>query len=471
MDRRGKIRCAAGAVTVAMLAVAAATWAEMPTYSHYQLQARANFSGAYQLPNSAFFANATILLNDELEVAIRLDVVPGTDQDALWFGRNGAGSIVRYSPDGALISSPNMNNNGRIVYEQIFSSNDGLYYHDGRTGMGGLLTKRPLGASGWGSPGVNSANEVGYRASFLGDYAFVSYAGETNPPVHAAMVDIEPSSPYSFLFTPSFNELRQIAGKVRLGAAGQTGNSQPDEIRVFNVDGSSTLIVEDRDGDAGSPFLGFDNSVFLTDVGLVAFNADVSGGRGVYISDGTTTTPIALTSGPDISNLEFFAPAANNRGMVAFRAFDETGLRAVWAGDGTTLRRIATEHDIVPSDLGPARIDQETTSSPVFGGGVSINECGDVTFHCGLAPPENNQVEWGSGAYVAYASRTADTDYDCDGDVDLRDYRYFADCFSGPGASPKPALSPDFICTGKFDTDADGDVDLADYAALQRGGF
>ena len=53
------------------------------------------------------------------------------------------------------------------------------------------------------------------------------------------------ASPYSFLFSPAFNNNRQIAAHVRLGLAGQTGNGQPDQIRVLNADGSSVIIAHD----------------------------------------------------------------------------------------------------------------------------------------------------------------------------------------------------------------------------------
>jgi hypothetical protein len=98
------------------------------------------------------------------------------------------------------------------------------------------------------------------------------------------------------------------------------------------------LIAEDRDSNPASPYLGFDNSVSLTDSGWVAFTASLDGGaRGVFFSDGTTTRSIATTALPEVSEIEFFAPAANEAGVVAFRAKDGSELRAVWVGDGTDL--------------------------------------------------------------------------------------------------------------------------------------
>ncbi|WP_199242776.1 MYXO-CTERM sorting domain-containing protein [Vitiosangium sp. GDMCC 1.1324] len=73
-------------------------------------------------------------------------------------------------------------------------------------------------------------------------------------------------------------------------------------------------------------------------------------------------------------------------------------------GSGAYLKRVVNEHDILPSDLGPARVDQEKPSNPVFGGSVMINARGDITFSAGLAPPDNDQEEWGTAIYVAQSS-------------------------------------------------------------------
>jgi hypothetical protein len=47
-----------------------------------------------------------------------------------------------------------------------------------------------------------------------------------------------------------------------------------------------------------------------------------------------------------------------------------------------------------------ARIDQHD-SSPVFGGSPSINASGAIAFNASLTPPDDNQVEWGSGIFIA----------------------------------------------------------------------
>jgi hypothetical protein len=378
----------------------AAGGTEISPYARYQLQARANFTDSFNLPVGAFWANVTPSLDDEGRVAFHLNVVPGSDGKGIWLGGDGEGEIVHLTPNGSFVSGATLDGTGRVVWEQTFSSPQGIFRYT--PGSGALhLTSQPLGATAWSSPGSDPEGRVGYRATLGSGRAYASWdAGVVA--IHAAEAGIEPASPYSFLFTPSFGSGGRIAGKVRLGEAGQTGESRPDEIRIFAADGASVLVAVDRDGDPLSPYERFDNSVAMNEHGHVAFIATlVAGGRGVFFWNGAETVTIATHADPEISSIEFFAPSVNALGRVAFRAFDGDGLRAIWAGEGGPLARVVTEHDILPTDLGPARVDEHVDTNPVFGGGPSINRRGDVAFSANLTPPDNNQIEWGSGIFVA----------------------------------------------------------------------
>ena len=74
-----------------------------------------------------------------------------------------------------------------------------------------------------------------------------------------------------------------------------------------------------------------------------------------------------------------------------------------FVGNGANLVKVATEHDVVPTDLGEGRIDQHD-GSVVMGGAPAINNAGDVAFIASLTPADNNQIEWGSGLFIAYGS-------------------------------------------------------------------
>jgi len=385
-------------------AAGGAVRADVPTYSNFELQARSNLCvnegpTVFNLPCDHFFTSGTVTLNDVGQVAIRLNVMGGSDSQGLWFGQAAEGEIVYTSPAGAFVSDADMNGDGYTVFPQTFSSLNGVYFYDAMSDSSGFRTNAPLGASSWGSPQVNDNNIVAYRAGFGGGgQAYFSIDENDDGAIHAANQNADGSSPYTFLFTPSLNNQRQIAGKVRL-----TGSGSPDQIRIFDADGSSTLIAETSTLDEDSPFSGFDNSVSLTDTGWVAFTATrVAGGRGVYLSDGNETIEIATVDHPDINSIEFFPPSANNNGLVAFRARDGENLYAIFVGDGENLVRVIGQFDPVHTDLGKGQIAQHD-SSPTFGGGVAINDNGDVGFNATLAPIDNTQIEWGSGVYIAYA--------------------------------------------------------------------
>lgn len=454
MHQRCRI-VAAGAIVVCT--GAAACVAQVPEYKSIELQARANFVGAFNLPNSTFFNSATTAIDDDANVAMRLSPVQSTRQ-GVWYGGGGAGSIVYITPEDGFVSDVSMNNLGKIVTSQTFTSPTAIFLIDAiaMTSSIGVAPGGFFGLTSLASAEINDAGVISIRGfQAIGGQAHISDLAGSQAR-HVAEVGAEPSSPYSFLFTPTSNNNRQIASKARLGALNQTGESQPDQIRVWNADGSSVLIAEDRDSNIASPYFRFDNSVSLNDNGWVAFNATLAGNaRGVFLSDGTTTIEIASTVAPasrQISELEFFRPDVNNSGLVVFRGRDVGGVQSVFVGDGVTLHRLVGRGDTLTTDLGPGWVEQND-NSPVFGGSPNINNRGDVVFNATLTPVGDTQIEWGTGVFVAYASSASPADLDGDGAV---------------GASDLAILLGSWgVCPGcPADLDGDGSVSATDLAIL-----
>jgi hypothetical protein len=439
---------------LASLMLAPAVMAGVPTHTDFELQARAAFasnpSGTYNLPPGVFFNSVTPDINDAGQIAFKVSPV-GTAH-GLWFGSSGQGQIVFTTAADAFMSDARMNNAGYVVFPVTFTSPNGIYFYDHIAQAGGYKTNLPLGATTWGTPQVNDDSYIGHRGNFAGSGQFYwSYDGSNSASgaFHVVETGVDPNSPYSFLFTPSFNNNRQIAGKVRIGPG--TGEERPDQIRIFNADGSSVLIAEDQDSNPTSPFDRFDNSVSLTNNGWVAFVARTQpspggppGGnvRGVYISNGVTTIEIATTNHSDVSNIESFSAVANDNGLVAFRAFDGSGLRSIFVGDGTELRRVVGNWDVVPTDAGPAWIARPD-ASPVFGGSVAINNNGDIAFNASLTPEGDSATSWGTGMFIAYADAAPGNPADLNGDgvVDVLDLLILLDSWGAckdcsPGACP-----------------------------------
>lgn len=449
-----KIRIAIAAAT--LLSVTGAALAALPDYE-FQIYARTNFvlnpGGSFNIPGGYFFSGEDIAINDHRNISFRLSVTPG-EYKAVWFGDHETGQLVYFTEDGAFTSSTSLNNDNRVVWSESFNTTPGIYTYQPEEGFGYFYTNQPLGVTTFSSVTINDEGMLGFR----GQYSFSGYAlisvdptGEGTPTSaqHALDTGLDPNSDYSFFFTPSFNNNRQIATSVRYGP-GNAG-SNPDEIRIFNADGTSTLIVQDDDADPNSPYASFDNSPRVNNLGQVVFIATLAaGGRGVFVSDGTTTTTIATTNMPEVNEIEFFSPDINDSGLVVFRGRNADNIRSIFVGDGNDLKTIVSRYDTLPSDLGPAWVNQEVVSSPAFGGSPRINNNGDIAFNCGLTPLDDDQIEWGTAVYVAIAKEAKPNlcfgDLNADNIVDADDLGILLSAF---GISDAGDLSDDGI------TDAD----------------
>jgi len=375
--------------------------ASVPEYGSYELQARSNITDGFNLPAGSSFNSGTPAISSAAVVTFRLLVVGNTGNGGLWYGSAGLGSVVYDAPVDRFVGDPAVNSAGVVSFERTFDFlSEGVWIYDPESGATSLRVPvgGPFGIDNFADPEINDSGQIGCRVDLGAVQAYIVDDAGTQTQYAA-----EGSGGVGYLFVARFNDALQLAGKVRLGG---TAESLPDEIRRYEPGGGWTTIAVDQDGDPGSVFTRFGNGVDLSDNGWVAFTATVADGEGVFLSDGTTTRTIATVANPEISGIDFFHPAVNDDGLVAFRAFDAAGLRAIFAGDGTTLRRVVTEHDILPTDRGEARVDQND-NSPVFGGNPAINARGDVAFAASLTPPDNNQIEWGSGMFIAYAGDPA----------------------------------------------------------------
>jgi hypothetical protein len=394
------------------------TYSSIPSRYTYHLQARCD-SGAllrnaeriqtYNLPNWYSFGNISPSINNNGNVAFK---VLGLWHQAIWYGTARTGCLVYTGPRGALLSKVSLNNQDCLVWEQLRSRDNGIWHYDAVTNTSTQLTTAPMGSCGWASATVNDRGSVGFRAKFADAYGFACYSPTLSPATStlALMSNLDASSIYSFLFLPSFNNNGQIAAKVRLGQPGDIGDERPDQIRIFDPDGDSKLIVANRNYDTDSPYQSFDNSIGFNDNGQIAFIATLSSGqRGVFRFDGVGTNAIAhgmsakliaIEGDGQISRIERFPPKLNNNGLTVFRAFDAEGLRAIWAGDGVTLHKVVTEGDILPTDIGMLRLARPDDGA-VFSGLPDLNDQGDIVFAASLSDPEEARIGFGAGLFIA----------------------------------------------------------------------
>jgi MYXO-CTERM domain-containing protein len=421
-----------------LLALATPVWAELPEYKP-QLQARTNLlgnpSGAYNVaPGNLLAGSLQVPLTGDRQVAFRLAITP-EGRNAIWWGGDGMGSRIYLLPnlgEDARAGDPGLNSQGDIAFAVTGASvaaDNGIYLLNASTPDQVRIIRQPVGASDWSSLWLNEAGQLGFRASFPvtgrayalltpradGSYALTYLAQEKG---------FDPAHRYQFLYSPTMNDRGQMAG---VGDTESGGSEFYQELRVYDPDGlNSWVVARSRGLDAASPVYRFASvQPALNNRAQVAFlgtarNASNQNVTTLWLWTGSELRVLAQNGQDGIKDLEFFPPDMNDSGLVVFRAIDSANLRAVWVSDGVEVKRVVTEHDILPSDQGPARVDQETVSGPVFAGAASINARGDVTFVAGLAPPENNQEEWGTAIYVAQSSLPPPEEPDAgtDGGVD-----------------------------------------------------
>ncbi len=426
-----------------LLACAGATMASIPNYDGLEVQVRSGADSGFNIPAFYSISNSQPVINSNGDVSLRV-FSPGAM--SVWFGNAQNGGIVYQTADTeAIIGNVDLNDAGLIVWAETFGNNaPGVWQYSPVNGAS-YRTNRPLGTSAWTALEIDNDANIALRASFSGAYAYASVDPANQVTFYAESSGIDPGSPWDFLFTPAFNNSQQIGAKLQLVSGG-------NEIRVFNADGTSTLIAQDSSADPTSPYSSFRNSGDLTDDGRFVFATSlVSGGAGVFVSDGSTTVEIATTATePDLDSIEFFAPRINNNGVVTFRGFDGDGDRSVYVGDGTSLVKIATEGTQLETDLGTLTIGR-LDGSPAFGSSPDINDAGEVVF---AASVNDGATDIGTAITVATVSDepVCPPDVTGDNEVDLADLNLVLANFGQT--------------TADGDTNADGEVDLADLNAV-----
>lgn len=390
--------------------------AATPYYNQFELQARTNLlvnDNGWNLPPGSSFNSISASINNDGIVAFPVQIVPinGNQSNTgvgLWSGSHGVGGIVALHepPIEGISSQVSINADGQVAY---YTHDGGTNYrlrrYDPLAAQSVVINTLPITPSSFGNTSINDSGVIGYRAG-LGSGNGLASTGAGSSVLHAVDSNVQPG-PIAYIYTPAMNAQRLLACKVSIG------DYDHNEIRSFASDGSYTALVVDAATDAASPFLKFDNGLAYNNSGQVAVALSLVAGnvRVIYrftpILGGMIAEEIAhVDTIGTIRNIESFAPAMNNNGLVAFRARDANG-QALYVGDGLNLRRVIGKGDSVSTDLGPAQIGEHIdnpSSWPIFSGAPSINDAGDISFIAALHPLGDTQVEWGTGVFVASAS-------------------------------------------------------------------
>lgn len=449
--------------------------ADIPEYTQTELQARSNLlvnDNGWNVPPGTSFNSISPAINDAQTVTFTAGLVP-IDNDTthngagLWYGAHAHGSFVKIhdpgtDPDVTMIISdtPSINASGQVAY---YTSLDGgtyqLWKYDPASSASTTVSLLPISPSSIASPDITDAGLIGFRGHMGLGYGLIS-AGAGNATLYAYDTNVDANSNYAYLYSPATDNDGRIASKV------STSDYSHNDIRVFNADGSSTLVVADKATDTASPFASFDNGLDINAADSIAVVVKLADGnvRAIQRFDadgagGFTATEIARVGVGPITELPSFSPAINASGLVAFRAKDANG-DAIYVGDGISLKRIAGNGDVVQTDLGTAQLGQHDTS-PVFSGKPAINAHGDVAFVSGVYPQGDNQTEWGSGVFVAYAQAAPEDDTifkdGFDGAPEPVEYAY-DDGAGNTNQGPPSSFDPDMLWGNYFLAQPGGEV-------------
>jgi hypothetical protein len=359
-----------------------------------QFVARTSLEDGYELPPQTDFANDPVVLNDRGDVAVALTAAQGALIGAVWV-MGAEGSKWVYGERGAyLLRDLRFTATGQLVFERVNPE---------------LAPGGERGAEFFMAPFVSSDGRVGYRARMASGAQLFGWEGARSGGVVAATLPFSVASLYSYLFTPSINERLEFASKARLGSTPEAlDESQPDEIRLWRADGSSRLVASDRDGDPASPFAGFDNGVALSPHGRVAFVAQGADGvRAVWSWSEGALSRVAAVGSDGVSDIALFHVAVNDAGTVVFRGKDAEGRAAVFAARDARVSCLVREGDLLPSDLGSARLAaRDPSMSSAISGGISLNASGMVAFRGTTVALEGMpRPVWSSAIYKVSATR------------------------------------------------------------------
>ncbi|GAB4555071.1 MAG: hypothetical protein Tsb0013_17790 [Phycisphaerales bacterium] len=333
----------------------------------YELIARANFSTSFNLPVGAQVVNAIPSINDAGQIAftyadLNLDEVIWAD------GGDIAGPFF-------LTGDARISETGRVSWSVFMDGflTDGVWTWTAGEGAA-RYTNGPSGASSWGTPQSNSANQLLWRSSVSGDdVVIIDDLDDELPGVPLAVAD---GSQYTFIGSSiDINESGQAAGKA-FDTSGQ-------EILVTFQQGQPDNIIADESGE----WTGFLNSTDFNNNGVIAAQAFSPNGDAIVTFDQGGNETVIAREGVDVDTFEFFSPSINDAGQVAFRAIDN-GLEGIWLGDGASLDPIALEGWQVMTDLGPAVFTD-------FSGNPDINNNGQIAINARASLLTGQDLGWG----------------------------------------------------------------------------
>ncbi|MGZ3808879.1 MAG: DUF7453 family protein, partial [Bacteriovorax sp.] len=357
-----------------------------------------------------FLNNTSPVINNRGDVAFKVMAVEGVNNQALWLKTaiEPNGKIVYVAPDERFLTEPStISENGKIAFNLYDEGvTDGLFIIDSKTlKVDQVLSPDNLPIQYYTYPQVQNNGHIFFRATDdNSDRMFYEFTGTRLNKIIAEGVE-SLGIKSSYLFRPSVNEAGSIAFKSRMGERGQWDERSPDSILMLSPSTDPkapglkvVTIASDKDSDPRSNFLGFGNTVSLSNHGLIAFmGVQLDSKKSIVLAQNGLLKTVAAEGSNGISEIEMFAPKVNDHGLILFRAKDMEGKRGLYLADDTGVKRVIGEGDDVGSDLGLAKI-LYNPNYPGIGGDVDMNDQGEIVFYCMIVSSPDNK-ELGSAVF------------------------------------------------------------------------
>lgn len=388
--------------------------ASLPSYGTPEILARANLQNSYNLPALTFLNSTSPVINNNGDVAFKLMALNGQPTQGLWLklAAETTGKMIYVAAEDKVVTDPSLNDLGQVTFS-VFDdvSSDGVFVYDAKSGVLTTPIKVTNGDFTYFSyPRVLNDGHLIFRSTDKNtehgyfEFNLLAPNSELTTVTREGLDTFGVKS--SYLFRPSINESKQWAFKTRLGKKGEWDENHPDQIIFLTPtqNNSSTaysaqVIAQAQNATTiAAPYLSFDNSVALSNNGLVAFIATTKEKiRSVILYREGQLKTLAREGENGISELELFPPVVNTQGVVVFRAKNTQGQRSLFVADESSVKRIISEGDDIKTDLGRGRIVNKP-NYPGFGGDIGLNDHNEIVFYA-ILESASDASDWGSAVF------------------------------------------------------------------------
>jgi hypothetical protein len=365
----------------------------------YSVLARSNDgsnTAAFQLPDKAYLDGSFLSLSNTGQVVTGIPRVANGQPDLrYWLYDQGVGTVVLSTDAQTDLGAPTWSA-GSIYYSRRGQSTAaGIYRLNPSSLTSELIVAAPSGVASFGFVRPNSAGVITTNLSLTTSAsAFDSvtrFSPGASPQILISTAPNTAGVAYLGIYAANSNRVGDVVVAVAR-PSGVIPDFRPDQILRLNVGQTvATVVAENDELIPGNGITRFDTTPQINDAGDVAYATEnASGARTVWLlrsGAGAPTRVAAMVgAGGDLLDIRAQSFALNGSGQITFMGRDGAGYGLMFF-DGRSVRKILSRGQVIPSDLGPARLDSSSPASYALEGIPAINDRGAVLVVGNLLAP------------------------------------------------------------------------------------